>query len=136
MQKATDDYITANAGFNTVCEKYSVPKPTFQRYLKGKVKRYLDSSKALNGREAALVLKHYNLIKLKQTFISQTSSSNFKHLLYQFSILYVWHIFLKCSYRNAVIRVLTTQHCSIVLLSSSFLVRNYYGERRIHQPLI
>jgi hypothetical protein len=54
MQKAIKEHNKWNIGLNAVCEKYSIPKLTFQSHLKGKVKTDLNSSKAPNGREMAL----------------------------------------------------------------------------------
>jgi hypothetical protein len=54
MQKATEEHSKWNIGFNEICEKYSIPKLTFHGHLKGKVKRGLNSSKALDVREMAL----------------------------------------------------------------------------------
>jgi hypothetical protein len=54
MQKAIENHNKWNIGFYKFCEKYSIPKLTFQWHLKDKVKSGLNIWKTLNGREVAL----------------------------------------------------------------------------------
>jgi hypothetical protein len=53
-QKDTEEHSKRKTGFNAVVRNTQFSKLTFQWHMKGKVKRGLNSSRALSGREMAL----------------------------------------------------------------------------------